>query len=71
MDYQKNYWKKLKIIMVEFFVMKFRKKIMNDSFNLNNEDELKAFEEAGGHEDKCPSVISQVVTFISEMIVEG
>jgi C_GCAxxG_C_C family probable redox protein len=48
-----------------------QKKIMNDSFNLNNEDELKAFEEAGGHEDKCPSVISQVVTFISEMIVDG
>ena len=46
-------------------------KIMGNSFDLNKQEEVKAFEEAGGHDDKCPSVIRVVTEFIGEMIVNG
>lgn len=48
-----------------------QKNIMGNSFDLNNECEFKAFEEAGGHDDKCPSVIGTVASYIAEMIVDG
>jgi len=48
-----------------------QKTIMGKSFNLSNRDEFKAFEEAGGHRDKCPEVVGTVVSYIAEMIVAG
>lgn len=45
--------------------------IMGKSFNLSNRDEYKAFEKAGGHEDKCTSVVGNGAKFIAEMIIDG
>ncbi|HZK10192.1 MAG TPA: C-GCAxxG-C-C family protein [Clostridia bacterium] len=48
-----------------------QRKIMGDSFDLNKQEEFLAFEAAGGHDDKCPSVIAFVAGYLAELIVEG
>lgn len=45
--------------------------IMGKSFDLSKREEFKAFEEAGGHKDKCPEVVGSTARCIAEMIVYG
>ena len=40
------------------------------SYNLWNEDDYKAFEEAGGHEDKCPDVTGKVAKWTAEILLD-
>lgn len=46
-------------------------KIMGRSFDLSIEEEYEAFESAGGHEDKCPSVVGGAAKKIAEMLLSG
>jgi C_GCAxxG_C_C family probable redox protein len=46
-------------------------KIMGNSYDLANKNEVEAFEKAGGHEDKCPSVCGFAAKHVSKMILEG
>lgn len=46
-------------------------RIMGKSFDLNIKDEFEAFEEAGGHDDKCPEVVGTAARYIAELIVSG
>jgi C_GCAxxG_C_C family probable redox protein len=48
-----------------------QEKIMGNSFNLNIESESEAFEAAGGHEEKCPSVAGFAARIVAKMIVNG
>ena len=43
-------------------------KIMGRSFNLWDEDGKKSFENAGGHEDKCPVVVAKASAWTAEII---
>jgi len=43
-------------------------KLFGRSFDLWNEDDEKAFEEAGGHEDKCPVVVAKACAWTVEII---
>ncbi|MGQ9676164.1 MAG: C-GCAxxG-C-C family (seleno)protein [Chloroflexota bacterium] len=45
-------------------------RLMGRSFDLWSED-YKAFEEAGGHRDKCPHVVGTVAKWVVEMFEEG
>lgn len=43
-------------------------KIFGRSFDFWNEEEVKAFEEAGGHIDKCPSVVGKAAAWAAEIL---
>ncbi|MFQ6065851.1 MAG: C-GCAxxG-C-C family protein [bacterium] len=43
-------------------------KIFGRSFNLWNEEEYKAFEEAGAHIDKCPTVVAKAAAWTAEIL---
>ncbi len=43
-------------------------KIFGRSFNFWNEEEVKAFEEAGGHKDKCPGVVAKAAAWTAEIL---
>jgi len=43
-------------------------KTMGRSFNLWDEEEKKSFEDAGGHEDKCPVVVAKACAWTAEII---
>ena len=45
-----------------------QRKIFGRSFNFWNEEEVKAFEEAGGHKDKCPSVVAKAAAWTAEIL---
>lgn len=45
--------------------------IMGRSFDLSNPREFEAFENAGGHNDKCPDVVGSAAAYIAELIVNG
>lgn len=48
-----------------------QKKIFGESFDLSDPQQFAAFEEAGGHQDKCPEVVGNAARWIAEMIVNG
>jgi C_GCAxxG_C_C family probable redox protein len=41
------------------------------SFDLWDGKDFEAFEEAGGHRDKCPSVAARVAAWTAEMLIEA
>ncbi len=43
-------------------------KIFGRSFNFWNEEEHKAFEEAGGHIDKCPGVVAKAAAWTAKIL---
>lgn len=45
-------------------------RLMGRSFDLWSGD-YQAFEEAGGHRDKCPQVVGTVAKWVVEMLEEG
>jgi C_GCAxxG_C_C family probable redox protein len=47
-----------------------QKKLMGRSFYLFDPKQFEAFEEAGGHNDKCPCVVGTATRWVVEMIVE-
>ncbi|MEM0466962.1 MAG: C-GCAxxG-C-C family protein [Candidatus Thermoplasmatota archaeon] len=47
-----------------------QKKLFGRSFNLNDKDEYAAFEKAGAHVDKCPSVAANVARWTAEIIIK-
>jgi len=47
-----------------------QKKIFGRSFNLWDTDDQKAFEKAGGHVDKCPSVVGNASRWAVELLLE-
>lgn len=40
-------------------------------FDLSDPEQFKAFEEAGGHRDKCPAVVGNAAKWVAELIVAG
>lgn len=46
-------------------------RIMGRSYNLWDPEEHKSFLEAGGHEDKCPSVCGQAAAFVIDILYEN
>jgi len=44
--------------------------LMGKHFNLWDDDEYEAFDEAGGHDDKCPSVCKNAVRWTLEILEE-
>lgn len=48
-----------------------QEKIMGRSFDLNKKEDYIAFELAGGHKDKCTSVVGNAAKYVAEMIVNG
>lgn len=46
-----------------------QKKIFGKTFNLFDKDEYKAFNDAGGHTDKCPSVAGNVAKWVAELLL--
>ncbi len=47
-----------------------QEKIMGRSYKLYDEDEHKAFIEAGGHDDKCPAVVGKAARWAAEILFE-
>ena len=45
-------------------------KIMGRSFDLAIPEEFQAFEAAGGHDDKCPSVVRNAAVWTAEILLE-
>lgn len=48
-----------------------QKSMMGKSYDLSKSDEFKAFEEAGGHKDKCPDAVGTAARYVAELIVNG
>lgn len=48
-----------------------QEKIMGRSFNFWDEKEWEAFEEAGGHTEKCPSVCKNAAIWTAEILNEN
>lgn len=48
-----------------------QKNIFGRSFDLTDPQQFTAFEEAGGHRDKCPEVVGSAARWVAEMIVSG
>jgi C_GCAxxG_C_C family probable redox protein len=46
-----------------------QKKIFGKTFNLWDKGEYKAFNDAGGHTDKCPSVAGNVAKWVAEILL--
>lgn len=47
-----------------------QKKIMGRSFDLWDPEDFQRFEEAGGHDDKCPDVTGKVARWTAEILIE-
>ncbi len=47
-----------------------QKKIFGRSYNLKNFKEKEAFENAGGHDNKCPSVVGRSCSWTTKIILE-
>ena len=47
-----------------------QKKIFGRNFNLNDSQEKKEFEKAGGHQDKCPSVVGTGCSWSARIILD-
>ena len=47
-----------------------QKKIFGRSFNFWDEKDREEFEEAGGHEEKCPSVVADVCFWTAKIIYD-
>jgi C_GCAxxG_C_C family probable redox protein len=45
-------------------------RLLGRSFNMWDAMDFKAFEEAGGHRDKCPRVAGTVASWTAEMLIE-
>ncbi len=45
-----------------------QEEIMGDSYNLWDSEEYEEFEEAGGHDDKCPSVARNAARWAAEIL---
>lgn len=45
-------------------------KIMGRTFNLWDVEDYKKFEEAGGHRDKCPSVVGNVAMWVAAQLIK-
>jgi 2-deoxy-D-gluconate 3-dehydrogenase len=45
--------------------------IFGRSFNLWDPEERQAFEEAGGHEDKCPDVVGKAAMWTAEILLDA
>lgn len=45
-----------------------QKSIFGRSFDFWNEEDNKAFEQAGGHKDKCPTVVARLAAWTVEII---
>ena len=46
-------------------------RLMGRPFNMWDPKDFKAFEEAGGHRDKCPKVTGAVASWTTEMLIEA
>ena len=46
-------------------------KLLGRPFNMWDAKDFKAFEEAGGHRDKCPKVVGTVAGWTAEMLIEA
>jgi len=47
-----------------------QERLMGRSFRLYDEDDHKAFIEAGGHDDKCPVVAGKAARWVAEILLE-
>jgi C_GCAxxG_C_C family probable redox protein len=47
-----------------------QKKIMGRSYDLWDPEDYKAFEAAGGHEDKCPDVVGKAAMWAVEVLLD-
>ncbi len=45
-----------------------QEEIMGDSYNLWDEEEYEAFEDAGGHDDKCPSICGKAAKWTVKIL---
>lgn len=78
-DGDKSYSYKLSRKLIDKFEQEYngilcheiQEKMMGQSYNISNRDEYKAFEKAGGHDDKCTSVVGNGAKFIAEIILDG
>ncbi len=46
-------------------------RVFGRSFNLRDREDFQRFEEAGGHEDKCPEVVGKAARMAVEIIIEA
>jgi len=47
-----------------------QQKIFGRPFYIRDADDFKKFEEAGAHEDKCPSVVGNAAGWVAEILME-
>ena len=48
-----------------------QRKVLGRPFNMWDPKDYKAFEEAGGHKDKCPHVAGMVARWTAELLIES
>jgi len=48
-----------------------QEKIMGRSYLIMDPEQRSLFEEAGGHDDKCPSVVGQAAAMIGEILLDN
>lgn len=46
-------------------------KLMGKSFDLMDRQQYAAFEEAGGHRDKCPAVVGNGARWVAEILIDA
>ncbi|GAI93992.1 unnamed protein product [marine sediment metagenome] len=47
-----------------------QRKVFGRAYNLSDPREFEEFEKAGGHEEKCPSVVGKAASWVAEIILE-
>lgn len=47
-----------------------QRKVLGRAYNLSDPREYKKFEKAGGHAEKCPSVVGKAASWVAEIILE-
>ncbi|ODV49185.1 MULTISPECIES: C-GCAxxG-C-C family protein [Methanohalophilus] len=47
-----------------------QKEVFGKSYNLWDPQEFEAFEEAGGHDDKCPSVTGNAAKWTAKVLLD-
>lgn len=52
-----------------WFCKDVQKAVFGRSFDLSSEEGYQAFEEAGAHVDKCPSVVGTAVSWLAEILL--
>ncbi|MGE5483791.1 MAG: C-GCAxxG-C-C family protein [Ignavibacteriales bacterium] len=70
-QFGRNLWQKFEEEYGSVLCKDVQTRLMGRSFNLLDTEDRKAFDEAGGHSDKCPSVVGNAARWLAEILLDN